>query len=210
MNAPKNSSLDGLYMAMGRAISNWAIVEIQLYQLFTISMSLTAMQPGGGYSTGSETPGAVLDAVDGWRAKLQMIAAALQSALGNTDEDGQAILNDWATEQETINSLHSLRNKIAHWTAERLIKRDGSEKVRLRPPFYSLNKSGNVWQSDIEAWEKQFQVASIRLVYLAERLARHRGLQRKFVEQVASQALCCLPDDPTLLEHLKQQLSEHL
>jgi hypothetical protein len=211
-DTPKNSSLDDLYKAVGHAISNWSHVELQLYQIFAIATGLTAMQPGGGYSTNNEIGIAVLDSVDGWRAKLQMVSAALQAALANLDDEARNILNTWAIEQVTINALHGNRSKLAHWRAETIGRpkpQTGTRMVRLAPPFFSKKLNG-VWETDIVSWGAEFTEAAKRLSRLAGRLASHRGLQRKFVEQVASQVLCNLPDDPTLLEFLKQQLSGHL
>ena len=208
---PKNKSLDGLYMAVGSAISNWTRIEIQLHQLFTICLAFIPMQCGGGFSINAPGPGAVLDAIDGFRGKLLMIDAAMEAALDGIDAEGVAILNDWSVERKKINALHGNRNALAHWTASRHTNRDGSTKeVRLEPPYYSSDNHQGVRETDVQQWEQCFTEASYRLAVLVERLASHRGLQRKHLEQVASQIRCTYLSDPTLLEFLKHELSGHL
>lgn len=207
---PKNKSLDGLYRAVGSAISNWTRIEIQLHQLFTICLSFIPMQCGGGFSVNAPAPGAVLDAIDGFRGRLLMIDAAIEAALGALDTEATAILNDWAIERKKINILHGNRNALAHWSASRHTNRDGSTKeVRLEPPYYSSDDHQGVRETDIQQWEQCFTEASYRLAVLVERLASHQGLQRKHLEQVASQIRCTYLTDPTLREFLIQQLSEH-
>jgi hypothetical protein len=201
----------------------WSLVELQLYQIFSIVTSLTVAQQSGGWSADAKTSEAILDAVDGWRLKLEVITAALNAALVGLDDEATDILNSWAVEKVDINNLHKCRSKLAHWRAETLHNLDATKtKVRIAPPFHS-NKSPKggfgpegAWETDVNHWHDEFQVAGRRLSLIAERLAAHKGLQRKFVEQAASQILPVrlggrvVGGDPMLIELLRQRLSGHL
>lgn len=203
----KNNSLPEIYQAVGSALSNWTRVETQLYQIFNISLNLVVMQPGGGFSMGGEVPTAVLDSVDGFRAKMEMINAAINSALDGLDEAATGILNDWAKAQTRVNSLHRSRSRLAHWTVSARWKDGARHKVRLMPPHYSAQEHEGLSETDIAGMERAFIEAQDQLADIAHRLASHSGLQRRFVQLAASQIQCCLPGDPSLLEYLKQQLS---
>lgn len=96
MNKPSRiEQIDAMYTAIGSALSNWTRVEIQLYQIFGAVHVLTIMQAGGGFSSDMRTPYAVLEAIDGFRAKILMIDSALKSALGDLDDEARGILRDW-------------------------------------------------------------------------------------------------------------------
>src|SRR5438045_2371002 len=99
----ENKDIPLLYETVGVALSNWVRIEIQLHQLFGIGLSLVVMQPGGGFSYDGAITSAVLDSIDGFRAKLLMIDAGLGAALGDLDEEATAILNEWAVERRNIN-----------------------------------------------------------------------------------------------------------
>lgn len=61
-------------------------------------------------------PYAVLDAIDGFRAKMEMIDRALKSALGDLDDEAHGILSDWDKAAETTKRLHNrCRNCLAHY-----------------------------------------------------------------------------------------------
>jgi hypothetical protein len=209
-NSSKNNDLPALYTAMGSAISTWAVIEIQLYQIFAVSTSLTILQPGGGFSIGSTTAYAVLDAVDSFRGKLLMIDAALTSALQDPDADAIEILNLWASERAKLSGLQGNRNKLAHWTAAQTFRNGARHKVKLVPPALS-QKSGadhpGCTETDIREWQSTFESGAKRLAALCERLAAHRGLQHRFLLQVASQVRCSLPADREPLEFLTRELS---
>lgn len=207
MNQPsKAEQINAIYTAVGSALSNWTRVEIQLYQIFSAALTLTIMQPGGGYSVGSPTPAAVLDAIDGFRAKILMIDKALTSALSDLDEEAVAILNDWARESRKVTTLHNnSRSRLAHWTVASGFAEGAS--VRLIPPSYSAREHQGITLTDIQQCEVAFIDAQDRLLDIVGRLTSHRGLQRKFLRQVASQVRCTLPGDPTAIEFLKHELS---
>lgn len=210
-DAPKNESLDGLYMSVGRAISNWAAVENQLYQIFSVSTSLIAMQPGGGWSADLTIPSAVLEAIDGFQGKLLMIRAALSAALRDLDADAVGLLADGLAEIDCARTMHGNRNKLAHWTAmAQTHPKTQKKRFALAPPHFSSKDHKGVIETDINQWSDNFIEANQRLSKYVERLASHRGLQYRHLELATSQVQCSLPDDPTLLEHLKQQLSDYL
>jgi hypothetical protein len=209
--APKNESLDALYMAVGRAISKWAAVENQLYHMFAITTSLVAMQPGGGWSADLTIPSAVLEAIDGFQGKLNMIRASLRAALRDLDPAADALLRDGLAEIEAVRALQGNRNKLAHWSAQRATTHPtGKLRPILAPPPFSSNDHQGVVETDIDQWSANFVQANRRLAEYVERLASHRGLQGKHLELTASQVRCTLPSDRTLLERLKQQLSDYL
>ena len=209
MVIPKNNSITGMYEAIGSAISTWTRVETQLYQIFSITLSLTVMQDRG-YTLGSTTPNAVLDSIDGFRAKLLMIDAAIRSAIPGHDQESVAIRLAWAEEQIRINELHGKRSNLAHWNVSQHFNQHGPNKVLLIPRIYSSRDDQGVMRTDVEQWEQCFIEASVRLGKITERLLVHRELQRRFVAQVASQIRSILPHDPTLLEFLKHELSDYL
>jgi hypothetical protein len=198
-------------MSVGRAISNWAAVENQLYQIFNVSTSLVVMQPGGGWSADLTIPSAVLEAIDGFHGKLLMIRSALSAALRDLDATAVGLLADGIAEIDCARALHGKRNKLAHWTAT-VQTNPGTQKKRfaLAPPHFSAKDHKGVIETDINQWSDNFIEANRRLSKYVERLASHRGLQCRHLELATSQVRCTLPDDPTLLEHLKQQLSGYL
>lgn len=208
---PKNESLDGLYMAVGRAISNWAAVENQLYHMFAIATSLIAMQPGGGWSADRTIPTVVLEAIDGFQGKLKMIRAALRAALRDLDDSASLLLDEGLAEIDSVRNMQSCRNKLAHWTAMTETNPETSKArfVLAPPPFSSKDQKG-VIETDIDQWAANFVKANVRLSNFVERLASHKGLQCRHLELATSQVRCTLPSDTTLLEHLKQQLSDCL
>lgn len=210
-NSPKNRDLGNLHKAVGEAISMWATIELQLHQLFSISLTLVAMQPGGGFSYDNTVTSSVLDSIDGFRGKLLMIDAALAGALGGLDAEADQLLNDWAVERKKINNLHGNRNALAHWRALRIVNADGSiKKFVIQSPTLKGAGGEGATETDVQCWANSFREAANRLAGLVTRLASHRGLQRTHLERAASQIQCCLPDDPTLLEFLKHELTEHL
>lgn len=202
----KAEEIKAIHTAIGSALSNWTRVEIQLYQIFSASLTLTIMQPGGGYSSDARIPVAVLDAIDGFRSKILMIDKALTSALGDLDDTATSILNDWAKEKEKVQRLHTgSRSRLAHWTVASGFP-EGAQ-VRLVPPSYSTREHQGITLTDIQQCEAAFVEAQNRLISIVERLTSHQGLQRKFLRQVASQVRCTLPGDQTAIEFLKRELS---
>lgn len=206
MNKPSRiEQIDAMYTAIGSALSNWTRVEIQLYQIFGAAHVLTIMQAGGGFSSDMRTPYAVLDAIDGFRAKILMIDSALESALGDLDEEAHDILNDWAKTAEKVQSLHNkCRNCLAHWTVASGFA-EGAQ-VRLIPPPYSKRKHQGVSMTDIRNWEAAFIAAADRLVDIVSRLTSHQGLQRKLVMQTIEQVRIAVPGNSPLMEFLRREL----
>ncbi|MBM3562524.1 MAG: hypothetical protein FJX48_05060 [Alphaproteobacteria bacterium] len=211
MVLPQNRDLPKLYEAVGSAISQWSFIELQLYQVFTVCLTLTAMQPGGGFSVDNRVPNAVLDSIEGFRGKLNMIDAAMLAALKGLDDEAIALLRDWAVLKGKVNDLHWNRNALAHWTGWREAKPDGTTaKAYIAPHPFASNDHPRATKTDIDQWAVRFRETGIKLSELVERLASHQGLQHTHVARVASQVLCTLPGDLRLLESLKQELSGHL
>lgn len=196
--------LDAMYSAIGSALSNWTRVEIQLYQIFGAAHVLTIMQAGGGFSSDMRTPYAVLDAIEGFRAKIIMTNSALKSALGELDDEARDILRDWADAADKIKKLHKNRNCLAHWTVARGFA-EGAQ-VRLIPPSYSSREHQGVSITDIRNWEPAFIAAADRLMEIVSRLTSHQGLQRKLAMQTIEQVRIALPGNSPLMELLRREL----
>lgn len=206
MNKPsKIEQIDAMFSAIGSALSNWTRVEIQLYQMFGAAHVLTIMQAGGGFSSDMRTPYAVLDAIDGFRAKIFMVDSALKSALGDLDDEAGCILRDWEKQAEKIKSLHTRRNRLAHWTVASGFA-EGAQ-VRLIPPPYSNREHQGVSITDIRDGEEAFITAADRLVDIVSRLTSHQGLQRKLALQTIEQVRIALPGNSPLTEFLRRELS---
>ena len=206
MNKPsKIEQIDAMYSAIGSALSNWTRVEIQLYQIFGAVHVLTIMQAGGGFSSDMRTPYAVLDAIDGFRAKKFMIDSALKSALGDLDDEARGIRSDWDRQAEKIKDLHKNRNCLAHWTVASGFA-EGAQ-VRLIPPPYSNREHQGVSITDIRGWEEAFIVLADRLVDIVSRLTSHQGLQRKLALQTIEQVRIALPGNSPLMELIRRELS---
>lgn len=205
MNKPyKIEQIDAIYSAIGSALSNWTRVEIQLYQIFGAVHVLTIMQAGGGFSSDMRTPYAVLDAIDGFSAKIRMIDRASESALGELDDEAHGILSDWAKAKKKIVSLHNdCRNCLAHWTVARGFA-EGAQ-VRLIPPSYSSREHQGVSIADIRSWEAAFIAAGDRLVDIVSRLTSHQGLQRKLAMQTIEQVRIALPGNSPLVELIRRE-----
>lgn len=206
MNKPcKIEPIDAIYSSIGSALSNWTRVEIQLYQIFGAVQVLTIMQAGGGFSSDMRIPYAVLDAIDGFSAKIRMIDRALISALGELDDQTHGILNDWTKAKEKTVSLHNnCRNRLAHWTVASGFA-EGAQ-VRLVPPSYSSREHQGVSVADIRRWETAFIAVGDRLVDIASRLTSHQGLQRKIVMQTIEQLRIALPGSLPLIELIRREL----
>lgn len=202
--ASRVESVDLMYFAIGSALSSWTRVEIQLYQLFGVANVLTIMQAGGGFSSDMRVPYAVLDAIEGFSAKIKMIDRALNSAIGQLDVEAQDILSDWGKASEKIRSLHRNRNCLAHWTVARGFSKGA--KVRLVPPSYSNNEHQGHSIRDIRNWEPAFIAAADRLESLVSRLASHQGLHHRHVMQVVEQVRIALPEQSPLMELLRGEL----
>lgn len=205
MNQPsKTEQIDAMYSAIGSALSNWTRVEIQLYQIFGAVHVLTIMQAGGGFSSDMRTPYAVLDAIDGFRAKMLMIGSALKSALEELDEEARGILRDWDKAASKVKGLHKNRNCLAHWTVVSGFA-EGAQ-VRLVPPSYSNREHEGVSITDIRSWEPAFIEAADRLVDIVSRLTSHQGLQRKLLMQTIEQVRIAVPGNSPLMEFLRREL----
>jgi hypothetical protein len=209
MVIPKNNSIPGMHEAIGSAISSWTKIENNLYQIFAVCLSLV-IHHNGAFTIETQTPAAVLDAIDGFRGKLRMIDAAIANAIPWHDAESVAIRNDWAAERDRVSGLHTNRNSLAHWTVFQNYNGKGPNKVILMPPQHGLPTAEGVVRTDVERWQEGFLECAGRLGKIVMRLAEHKALQRRFVQLTANQIRNTLPDDPTLLEYLKQQLSEHL
>lgn len=200
-----------MHRAVGAALTDWTYIELQLHQIFAVCMSLTAMQPGGGFSADHRIQHAVLDAIDGFRGKLCMIDAALQVALEGLDEDAASILRDWVGLRKKVNALHRNRNALAHWSVCRWANQDGSTlRVVLAPQPYETNQHQGVAETDVGEWGRAFRSTGQRIGVFVERLASHRGLQIRHLANVTGQVRCTLPSDSTLLDFLKRELSDQL
>lgn len=205
MNNPsKIEQIDAIYSAIGSALSNWTRVEIQLYQLFGAAHVLTIMQAGGGFSSDMRTPYAVLDAIDGFSAKIRMIDRALNSVLEELDEGARDILSDWNKAKDKIGLLHNkCRNCLAHWTVASGFAQGA--QVRLIPPTYSSRKHQGVSTEDIRSWETAFIAAADRLVNIVSRLTSHQGLQRKLAMQTIEQVRIAAPRNSPLTELIRRE-----
>ncbi len=205
MNKPsKIEQIDAIYRAIGSALSNWTRVEIQLYQIFGVVHVLTIMQAGGGFSSDMRTPYAVLDAIDGFSAKIRMIDRALESALGELDDDARGILSDWGKANKNIVSLHNnCRNCLAHWTVASGFA-EGAQ-VRLVPPPYSSREHQGLSIADIRSWEVAFIAGADRLVDIVSRLTSHQGLQRKLAMQTIEQVRIAIPGNSPLVELIRRE-----
>lgn len=198
--------INAMYSAIGSALSNWTRVEIQLYQIFGAVHVLTIMQAGGGFSSDMRTPYAVLDAIDGFRAKILMIDSAIKSALGDLDDEARGILRDWDKQASKVKSLHArCRNRLAHWTVASGFS-EGAH-VRLIPPPYSNREHQGVSITDIRDGEEAFIAAADRLVDILSRLTSHQGLQTKLALQMIEQVRIALPGNSPLIELLRRELS---
>lgn len=205
MNKPyKTEQIEAMYTAIGSALSNWTRVEIQLYQIFGSVHVLTIMQAGGGFSSDMRTPYAVLDAIDGFRAKILMIDSALKSALGDLDDEARGILRDWDKAAKKVKDLHKNRNCLAHWTVASVLAKGA--QVRLIPPSYSNREHEGVSITDIRNWEPTFLDAADRLMDIVSRLTSHQGLQRKLVMQTIEQVRIAVPGNSPLMEFLRREL----
>lgn len=168
MVCPQNRDLPKLYEAVGSAISRWAFIELQLYQVFAVCLTLTALQPGGGFSVDNRIPNAVLDSIEGFRGKLNMIDAAMLAALTGLDDQAVVLLRDWAVLRDKVNGLHWNRNALAHWTARREAKADGTTvKAYIAPHPFASNDHPGATKTDIDQWAASFRETGIKLSELA-------------------------------------------
>ena len=214
---PKNQSLQDLHRAVGEAISEWTAVEIQVYQIFGITLSLTARQPGGGWSGTSTGPSAVLNAIESFQTKLKLVTAALKDALshdgGQFSSESAVIIDVWLKLEKRVNRLSQNRNKLAYWTTASSVGKRGKARVGLIPPPYSskyqdfvADRLQAVTETDVSDWKSSFRALAIELIDFAGRLAGYRELQYKHVGQMLEQCLVSLPQDRTLIEFVQSKL----
>lgn len=133
-----------MFALVGRAISQWSMVELSLCNIFTVCVtscpSRTAAPDGGFVSLmDSNVPTAVFYSVENFRGKLGLVDAALTARVYENGQWAQTIRSDWATLREKVRKLSRKRNELAHWTVTPATPddEDGPHPARLMPPFGS-------------------------------------------------------------------------
>lgn len=113
------------YEALGRAISQWAMVEDAIYHTFR-----TIIDPGDWVGAA-----AAFHAVINANTKLDMIDAAI-----SVSKKHAARHDDWITLHNKIRKRSSRRAKLAHWTViqNSAEATDGGALIYLEPPTYDF------------------------------------------------------------------------
>lgn len=169
-----------MHALVGRAITRWSFVEERLCGVFMVATSPYVAYPGGGvHYLSSQVPTAIFFALEGFRAKLSIVDAAMSNLLFS--EDSKCLREEWLKLKAKCVRLSRNRNKLAHWTVSPAFEED--DKVypaRLLPPYGSLaywQETGAFPQGkaltphNMEALEKAFHMLGERIQNFVQALA---------------------------------------
>jgi hypothetical protein len=96
---PQETARQRLLQAIGQAISDWALVEEALFELFFREMNCSALGP----------PAAAFVAADSIRTKLAMVDAMVWQSARPAEA-----LQDWRALKKRLDHLGPKRNRLAH------------------------------------------------------------------------------------------------
>jgi hypothetical protein len=141
---------NAFYEALGRAISQWATVEDEIYHTFRV-----IIEPGDWVAFAAS-----YHAVVSMVTRLDMIEAALQ-----TSRKHNARLEEWKKLHKKIRRYAGWRARCAHWTVLQDATKRGESGVTmyLRPPIYDFtvkrDERGNTEQialPQLQQWASHF------------------------------------------------------
>jgi hypothetical protein len=116
-----------MQMALGQAISGWAMIEGNLCQLFALAL--------GGGGKGHRPAIEVFCAVLSFETQLAMTRKAVETAF----QKDKAVLASWGILWKRVDALRPMRNKLAHGQIIRVERGDEWSVDFL--PFYHMGAS---------------------------------------------------------------------
>jgi hypothetical protein len=168
-----NEEVEAFYAALGRAITQWAAVEYGLKETYHASLGDVSFWMCS----------AVFYAVDSFRAKLQMVDAAVKMATPQR-------LQDWQKLHARIEAKATIRNKLAHFTVINFPQGKSGRRINLRPnifdprhlPINSKRPMGGYFLQDLEAIPGQFSSLAHALENFAARVGGKKEPWPKHLE----------------------------
>lgn len=133
-----------MFATVGRAITQWSFVEKELSELLGVCLGGATINKEYGYVHVPRvwTGMWLFYSVENWRAKLQLVDAAVEAHLLQTPTE-QELKAAWVKLSDKVNDLARKRNKLAHWfvlPAQRTGTGAETEPIapaRLCPPYGS-------------------------------------------------------------------------
>ena len=160
------------YESIGRAITKWAYVENQLYEIFLLGIGLP----------NENSASAAFHAVTNFQARLKMTTAAFGFRFGAT-----IFIAPWLALRERLETWVSHRNKIAHYTVANHFRGKPEKKWSLIMNPYDSNrfvvfgkksavpkKRSALFTSDLRVLESEFMSLAKDLGGLALKIHHHQ------------------------------------
>ena len=132
-----------MFALVGRAISQWSLVELSLCNIFTVCVISCPSRPGpdGGFVSfiDSQVPTAIFYSVENFRSKLGLVDSAVTARIPPSGQWALDLRSDWAKLYHKVRKLSLKRNQLAHWTVIPAIPadEDGPHPAKLMPPYGS-------------------------------------------------------------------------
>jgi hypothetical protein len=170
-NFPDKEQINEFHAALGRAIASWALVEEQLFSVFS-----TAAKPGS-----SAVLSAAFHALQHTNSKLAATDAAVRVVLlGIKDEAARAALEgEWNVVRRKVNNRLDRRNQIAHFSIHiDEQEADQAKKIRLKPLsvdaryMAGLKRPVEYSVHDLRCIANTFNRVSLRLMKFSQKLPR--------------------------------------
>ena len=182
----KLGATDVFHLAVGRAIDAWGSIEDRLQETFATCLSFSPPR-GAGFVRMSPFAIAILDAAPELPVKLNLVEAAVRSALLDVDRATE-ILDEWTASRRKIAGLEQYMFALVHWTVAQELDEDGRiTQVVLRPRHPGITDAQPLTIAAIETSERRFLAAAQRLTLLNERIAADVDRQRAHVIEFAEQ-----------------------
>jgi len=184
-----------MFAQVGKAISQWSLVELSLCNIFTVCVTSCPSRPtpDGGFVSllDSKVPEAIFYSVENFRGKLGMVDAAFFARVSENGKWAQELRSEWRKLHGKARKLSLKRNQLAHWTVTPALPddEDGSHPSQLMPPYGSPN-----WWTELSVnpiglaksakqvgdWIRAFSLIDAKLVCFQKQLAQHSRLTDKF------------------------------
>ncbi len=184
-----------MFALVGRAISQWSLVELSLCNIFTVCVTSCPSRstPDGGFVSflDGDVPSAIFYSIENFRSKLGLVDAALRARVSENARWAEAIRNEWAKLFEKTRKSSLKRNMLAHWTVTPALPDDeeGIHPSQLMPPYGSpawwketgLNPDGKAKSAkEIEDCLHSFSLIDEKLRQFHRTLAQHPEMIGKY------------------------------
>jgi hypothetical protein len=210
-----------MFAAVGRAITQWSFVEKDLSVLLGVCIGNAILdEKHGAISYNVWTAMWLFYSIENWRAKLQLVDAAMEAHLKRTSVE-EEIGAEWGRLSGKANKLAGKRNKLAHWfvlPAQRTGTGAEGEPIapaRLCPPYGSpgyyqatgLNPSGvTLTEVEVRHIEAALCLLSDKIRAFTRKVAAVKELRDRDARRAFDLLQLDGRLDPLLVEALRRAL----